>query len=140
MIILIRSTYSCSVTVLLNNISLFLCPFISLTITSSAAVSGYHRRRHQSPRRSRTVHCVASTSRRSVETSCSHGCTDHNSQMPTSTLICSCRGDTRTGNSRVAENWPPSLQRSTRAVRRGRGCQAPSSTRETSISSHWAAV
>jgi len=61
----------------------------SLTITSSPAVSGYHRRRHQSRRRSRTVHSVASISRRSVKTSCSHGCTDHSSQMPTSTPICS---------------------------------------------------
>ena len=64
-------------------------PSASLTITSSPAVSGYHRRRHQSRRRSRTVHCVALISRRSVETSCSHGCTDHSSQMPTSTPICS---------------------------------------------------
>ena len=63
-------------------------PSASLTITSSPDVSGYHRRRRQSRRRSRTVHCVASISRRSVETFCSHGCTDHSSQMPTSTLIC----------------------------------------------------
>jgi len=68
-------------------------PYVDQLVRVADLPGRHHQRssdsRHQSRRRSRAVHCVASISSRSIETSCSHRCTDHSSQMPTSTRICS---------------------------------------------------